>query len=341
MFKFKLNIALAIGILVFNSCTDVDICSDSDHIHLTEIKVAYDWSETTTRPDSMTIMATRVVDSWKCGYRQAVANGSGRYLFNNPSTAENNVLKVKRGQYRFFAINYNENSKVYNFSGITQNIESPNSNLSGISITYKNVKPNTSGTCFEDYNKGLNFASDREEEVHLFASDIVTAESKTKNIEVAPKGVEYDLEINFNVNAENVAIEEVCGQISGLYSGYHLTLQEPIAGTVKKMLDIDGSGAGRYTAKAKAIGIVANKNRTAKTGNGIIQLSIKYNSGGESKVEHIGLNMYNTINRHGRNIQGKDINLSIDETLTIGSKGLINSNNTDILTDSWFKYTGK
>ena len=339
MFKLKLNIALIIGMFVFNACTDVDICSESDHIHLTELNIAYDLSEVDKKPDSMIILATRVVDSWKCGYRQSIADGKGQYLFNNPNTSGEDILRVKRGQYRIFAVNYNENSEVYNYSGIKENIGNPKGGLTGISIQYKNTKPNTAGTCFKDYNSSMGFAPEKSEKVYVFASGIVTAENKTANIDIVPTDIEHEFELDFNINTENVTIDEICGQVSGLYSGYNLTLQEPTTGVVKKMLTFENKGNGKYTAKTKAVGIVANKQRTAKTGSGIVQLSIKYKAGNESRIEHVGLNMYNTINRHGRDIQGKDIKLNIDEPLTINRNGLVKSNNTNILIDSWFQYT--
>ncbi len=85
MFKhFILSLSVIIIVCFCGACTDADLCYDVEHPHRTGLKVTFSWDETATAPDSMFIIADRVFNSWKCGFKVDTETGHGEYLFNGP-----------------------------------------------------------------------------------------------------------------------------------------------------------------------------------------------------------------------------------------------------------------
>lgn len=82
-FIFSLSL-LIVSAITTVSCTDADLCYDVEHPHRTGLKVMFSWDATTTPPDSMFIIADRVFNSWKCGFKVDTKTGHGEYLFNGP-----------------------------------------------------------------------------------------------------------------------------------------------------------------------------------------------------------------------------------------------------------------
>ena len=72
--------------LLVDSCTDAGLCEDATHaVHEGNVRMNYVWPEGTTPPDSMTIMAVRVVNHRKFGMIVSTENLRGHYFYNAPS----------------------------------------------------------------------------------------------------------------------------------------------------------------------------------------------------------------------------------------------------------------
>src|SRR5574344_2102636 len=79
-------IALLTSIIMLVSCNpDVELCREDTHPHLGSITYQYDWTNASHTPDSMYIIANRVINLWKCSMVVNSGNGIGRYLFNAPA----------------------------------------------------------------------------------------------------------------------------------------------------------------------------------------------------------------------------------------------------------------
>lgn len=106
---------------LLNSCNPyVDLCYETEHPHHTEIQFQYNWTDTVTKPDSMYILAERVINSWKCGLKVSSDNGTGHFFTgqlpsDSDSVATNGFL-IRRGIYKI--LTFNKDTTVFNYSNL-------------------------------------------------------------------------------------------------------------------------------------------------------------------------------------------------------------------------------
>lgn len=90
MKELFLHLMLLFCLLVLGACTAVELCDEPEHPHRTGVRFNYDWSNTRNgklaheEPDSMYIIAKRIVGSWKCEVKVNSQDGSGWYVWNAP-----------------------------------------------------------------------------------------------------------------------------------------------------------------------------------------------------------------------------------------------------------------
>ena len=90
MMKMRLLPCLMILMLAV-SCTEVSLYEGTDYTDRAKVKFAYDWVSNMPNdgfdhdvPDSMYVIAKRIVGSWKCGMKIDADDGFGYYLTNAP-----------------------------------------------------------------------------------------------------------------------------------------------------------------------------------------------------------------------------------------------------------------
>lgn len=85
-YTYKVLVALVMTVAILSACTDVETCNEQDHPHRTSVKFDFDWtaSNTDVRPDSMYVVANRVINNWKCAVAVSTTTLKGQYLFNAP-----------------------------------------------------------------------------------------------------------------------------------------------------------------------------------------------------------------------------------------------------------------
>lgn len=66
------------------SCTEVDLCLQGEHPHRASVMYKFNWSGYDYQPDSMLVLANRVINMWKGSMAVNSLDGKGRYLFNAP-----------------------------------------------------------------------------------------------------------------------------------------------------------------------------------------------------------------------------------------------------------------
>ena len=57
-------------------------CYEADHPHRTSVKFDFDWSGAypNTKPDSMFVLANRVINHWKCALAVSTTTLKGQYI---------------------------------------------------------------------------------------------------------------------------------------------------------------------------------------------------------------------------------------------------------------------
>ena len=87
MYKGIKYMVLSALLCILSCTTEVDICMEDSHLHLAEVEISYDLTGVpeSTVPDSMIVVAYRVLRSWKCSYMAPCTEETsiGRYIYNS------------------------------------------------------------------------------------------------------------------------------------------------------------------------------------------------------------------------------------------------------------------
>ena len=78
--------------LLVGACTEVELFDDSSQSRRTQVQFSFDWVTNAPQdaydhsvPDSMFVLAKRIVGAWKCGMQVNSHDGKGFYLWNAPN----------------------------------------------------------------------------------------------------------------------------------------------------------------------------------------------------------------------------------------------------------------
>lgn len=87
--EFVFGVAALLSAALSSCNTEVDFGYEEGHPLSTAVKFSYDLPEgAKERPDSMFVVANRVINSWKCAMSVNADDFSGRYLYNAPEMDE-------------------------------------------------------------------------------------------------------------------------------------------------------------------------------------------------------------------------------------------------------------
>ena len=395
-FKKHIICTLATASMMFASCGEVEIplCNSETHPHLAQVDVQTEWSISEEafnheKPDSMFILAYRVIDTWKCGYVSTTKpdENNGRYVFNNP-VEENNTgnetenetpadneenttteesskaqpLMLKRGDYRFVSLNYSDNDNTFEYIGLKESEVEEAIKNKEVLIKYKSYKLNDEnidrfGNDWTDFNPYSEYVQSNVKSIYFDYSDIqeiMPGEDNT--LLLRPRSVTQDIEIRFEVEREEVVVEKIMGEISGIAQSLNLLTHEADPSKTFKMLMMceetensggEGSmnGKNTYSAKFSVTALTRNERPTHITGAGIMQLAIytyttDSNNNRKEKVLNVGINLYNTIDKYGRIIygHGAPIVLDIESILTINRNKVLEMTEEGSNLDKWIIY---
>lgn len=124
--------------VVFTSCnTEVDLCYEDEHPHRSAAKFEFGWDgvKEGLRPDSMYVIAYRVINQWKASMEVSTATCRGKFVYNGPEQQssgnaddtgdgtdatpapqpDDNLEKfsIRAGAYKFYAFNKSNAEFIY------------------------------------------------------------------------------------------------------------------------------------------------------------------------------------------------------------------------------------
>ncbi len=336
---------------IFSCTTEVDICMEDSHLHLAEVNLRYNTDnipveEQDALPDSMMVVAYRVVRSWKCTYVAPTAQdaGLGRYVYNKPyqdvtevrglsaatrNSTEGEPLYVKRGEYRFITFNNTlndamfatgANSRWFETDGMIDDVIANRQ----IELYYKGFerKAVQYGRSWLDFNPYTTYIGRCDAPVYFNISDMYELEDSKKNdVTLNLEKKTQDFEIRFRIERDSVIVDSIIAEVSGIACGMHMiTGKYDFTKTYKllfKMSDIteptdnEWYGISTFSKDISVMALVASNSKELDTGPGILQLAIythTFNNSGKkkTKVFRVGINMYNTMRKYGYVLAGQD-----------------------------------
>lgn len=110
------TILIVLCAVSFFSCVKVDLCTEEEHPHTGNVLITYHWPEgATSIPDSMLVLANRIINTRRVGYVTGKENSlGGRYRFGKEYLNEGTIVSeandmypliVSAGEYQIFAFN--------------------------------------------------------------------------------------------------------------------------------------------------------------------------------------------------------------------------------------------
>lgn len=274
---------LTIAIILCSCNPDVELCREEVHPHLGGISYQYNWTNAVHTPDSMYVIANRVINLWKSSMVVNAHNGTGRYMYNAPtetsdqaaadttakdSTVEDSMetgnktvdsasietFKVRTGWYKFFTFSMDTTEFIYNnvIKFMTQ--ETPDIKLRDLYVEYKTYAKNDARLHkiirdWQDYNPYSNFIQPNMNPIYfdtIASCEITKGDSKT--IQFTPQTLTQNIDIYFNVK-KNIAtvpfvIDSVRAEISGIPHSVNLSNgYVNILSTNKMMFTVDITNA--------------------------------------------------------------------------------------------------
>ncbi len=287
------------------SCgTETELCDAPEHPHRVDLAVQFDWEEGMNKPDTMFVLANRVINSWKCGFALSTETGDGKYFFNAPwedARPDSFMTRVLKGHYRLAAFNIDTTEAVYeNLQEFIADSTNKLGNMKDVNLVYKSYNKNDSrlekpmGNWF-DYNPYTDYI---QPEMPAIVYSLVEAFDvdgvQTAPCVFIPKPITQNIAIEFKVTKRGLhvlSIDSVFAEMSGIPHKINLATGDlDITKTYKmmfrlKMFDTEGNpledGVENYDidtlvcrASIDVTGLVHSNEADMVTGPGIMCINV-------------------------------------------------------------------
>lgn len=254
-----------INILVYTSVTcmlmvacktDVDLCYESSHPHRAEVEFTYTWDEGVLRPDSMCVLANRIIGQWKSsmvvGTNTTPVIG---YYFSTDIIPENyisdefreyldsatiaNLLYggfdfpvskfiVRNGEYKF--ITFNMDTTAFAYDKLMDYMLSPANEgrrLQDLNMEYKTYsKENNKGALrsliasWTDYNPYADYIQPEMNPIYFDTTQVVRVETDVvAKVSFHPQPLTQNIDIYFNIKKDVSGVPFVIDSVRAEVSG--------------------------------------------------------------------------------------------------------------------------
>ncbi len=333
MKKNSIFAAIAAAFVIAACTTDVEVCTHEEHPHYAKLTYSYDWTRYDNPkqfPDSMNVVAYRVVNHWKSSMNVESKEGKGHYIFNEydkDTRRDLDTFNVRAGAYKFVTFSMDTSEFIFDKVDEFLHTNDPNHHLQDVTISYKSFHrnhPDLKGLVdgWEDYNPYTEFVQPN---IHpVFYDSTVTSNiliDRVHHIEFEPKRLTQDIDIFFNIHKLDdgvpFRIDSVRAEIAGiprtinLSNGYfditktYKMLFTPTMATLDGIDIPDGTDTDEFRTirchgHISVPTIVNNNDEMLVTGPGIMQVLIFLSAddatlGKRVKKVQGKINLHNTL----------------------------------------------
>lgn len=321
---------------VFNSCRDAGLETEGLNTHRTGVQYVFDLSNVAdNKPDTMFVLANRILGLWKSSMKVSTSNGKGIYLYNpqnmvwgNPDSVATVTDTLSRyylnsGDFKFLAFTYGADELDY--SGVDSFMINDEATTSELYVKYnlytldslvavlKNDKNRerylnwTDRNIYKDSKKTYIRPS-----ATAICRDVLDMQSlndgKNKTLRFTPKRVTQKIDLSFEISkvfsdTTKFVIKEAFAEISGipvrldLVTGYiDITETGKMMFPVTISKDNLSNKTVKCTASIDVPTIVPGSSDHATRGPGILQLIIYYEDMyGRPNKKQAKINLYSLI----------------------------------------------
>lgn len=327
-------ISLCLSVALLTGCTKVDLCGGAIHPHTGAVRFSYQWTDSTAiRPDSMMVLANRIVGTWHAVYcttaNEYANNGtchhghiaSGKYESDSLGTGTVDMFEVKQGDYQFVTVNGNAHIESFVYNNLSEYCTYDSVHIEDINIAYKEYK--LTDPAIQSYtqrwknlNPYSNYIASYIDPIYVSTVTPRTVYADTEvEVGFTPQPISQNIGFCFKLHKDStVVIDSIMAEISGIPTRIHLD------GSIYQEYDADGQGYIPRTAKMlfkvnldevndtlidcsariAVSGLVSNQYPDLTMGEGILLLGIyahAIDQMGEqnSKSIYARINLYHTL----------------------------------------------
>lgn len=330
----------------FTACTQVEVCSETEHPHTATLHVALDFGDNEARkPESVQVIASRIVNTWRYAFTMPTTPVAARATGDTNTGTEPAPASVhlKSGEYTLFFVGQNESLEIEKLDSYIADYQY---SMRDLSLVVKKVKkadmPELEGIDWVDFNPGQPFIAykgpvfkDQQHDVSLFSG-------KESTIHSTLKPITQKLFVDFNIKLEGaVTVDKIIAELSGVVSRVGLlnnALDKERTGRIIFRPEVQGAQAGGTLAcrgEFEVLGVIGSKSKKNVTGPGIMQMAIYVEAAGKKKIFHAGINLMKCISDAGLTETVTDGNseyivitkcegtLNIEQELTINAEKIV------------------
>ena len=326
MKKYRILLVALMALPMLWACTDVDLCNEGEHPH--RAGVFYEFQNAKTLPDSMMVLANRVLNLWKGTMKVKTSTGTGYYVANapmewndatnayEPVTGSVNVFRLPVGEYKF--ITFNMADEELDYTEVNQYITDPEMPLADINLTYRTYAQQDSRlgkilVDWTDYNRYADFIQPSTKPLYYDTINVKILKSgSTYLLNFNPHEMTQEIKLSFTiqkkVSKQVFRIDSVFADLSGIPSAMNLskghldiTRTNKLMFRMNKLNDKDASTSVTCSATIHVPGIVPPHHNKITLGPGILQLYICCSAPGATQREikriPVLINLYNTLKK--------------------------------------------
>lgn len=334
--RYYIHLLIFVLIVCTTSCqTDIELCEQPVHPHLTKVTMNYDFSSYPySHPDTVLILAERVINVKKYEMQEDVKSGLGSFLLGAPDLFADSLdqahpdslssFQMSSGTYKL--LTFSKNDKIFDYSNLDSigNVEHSRWNFNSLGLNYR-AYPATSDSVkkilgtWKDYNAYTDYVLTTPEMMAYDTLEIVKFHEGNNQLTFHPSPVTQHVMLSFdirkvaasNAGALSFRIDSVKVDLAGvpaayqLYTGWMDTHKTYKIASVMQMDGTDDFGTGdiHCSTAFDVTGIISGSQADIPSGPGILQVILytTVRKDGQESLHRVQgkINLYHTLRDSG------------------------------------------
>ena len=225
-------------VVLLVACTQAELCEETEHPHRISTMFSFNWVNATsdeyvhTVPDTMNVLAKRIVGTWKCLIQLDSYKAEGYYLWNAPEElpeGKTTEFRLRSGIYKLLAFNRDDKEFIYDDIDNYIRTDDGDKQVSDLNIEYKRYSyddPELRGTIsyWKDYNNYGGSANYIQPDITPIYYDSITPirvdDQDLSNYVFKPNLLSQNIDVKFHIHKKvdvvPFIIDSVYTEISGI-----------------------------------------------------------------------------------------------------------------------------
>ena len=225
-------------VVLLVACTQTELCEETEHPHRISTMFSFNWANATsdeyvhTVPDTMNVLAKRIVGTWKCLIQLDSYKAEGYYLWNAPEElpeGKTTEFRLRSGIYKLLAFNRDDKEFIYDDIDNYIRTDDGDKQVSDLNIEYKRYSyddPELRGTIsyWKDYNNYGGSANYIQPDITPIYYDSITPirvdDQDLSNYVFKPNLLSQNIDVKFHIHKKvdvvPFIIDSVYTEISGI-----------------------------------------------------------------------------------------------------------------------------